>query len=94
MKQEVKPTVIAVAAIAVVVVLGLVFWRVFSPPVDASTLESRFGPQGGQVAAPPPGAMPKQGAPKGAGPMPPPGAMMPGPGAPPGAGPMPPPGAR
>ena len=59
MKQEVNPTVIAVAAIAVVAVLGLIFWRVLSPSVDAKVLESRFGPQGGTLAAPPSGAMPR-----------------------------------
>jgi hypothetical protein len=93
MKQEVKPTVFMAAAAAIVVVVALLFWRFLSPPLDAALLESRVGPKG-NVAAPPPGAMPGKGAPVGAGPMPPPGAAMPGPGAPVGAGPMPPPGAR
>lgn len=94
MKQEVKPTVL-VAAAAIVVVVGLIAWRFLASPLDAATLESRVGPKG-NVAAPPPGAMPGKEAPVGAGPKPPPGvkANMPGPGAPVGAGPMPPPGAK
>jgi hypothetical protein len=93
-KQEIKPTILISAAALVVVVLGIISWKIMAPKASDALPENRIGPQG--RLAPLPANMPPPGKPYN-GPKPPPGAgaMLPGAGPmPPGAGPMPPPGTR